>query len=134
MIFSQSVSARYSAVDCGVNFSERRDTVFFDELFACHRMRSQFFCEAVAYSERKTHYVCLLVAAFNTKGLFEVGFELEDLLIGITFQLEGTGDFPGPHFFIMRDKTSLKVPVVEIFDFIVYADFNYGEFVFPLAP
>jgi len=96
-------------------------------------MSSQFLAEALFEAEGKTHNVRFVLPAFDTEGIFQVRFQLEDFLIRMSAQLVRSGDFSIARCLIVGDKASLKVQIVEVFDLIVDTDFNHAVFFFPLA-
>ena len=97
-------------------------------------MSSQFLAEALFEAEGKTHNVRFSLPVFDTEGVFQVRFQLEDFLIRMSAQLVRSGNFSIARCLIVGDKASLKVQIVEIFDLIVDTDFNHAVFFFPLAP
>ena len=97
-----------AAVNGGVDAAEGGNAVILDQLFAGHRVGTEFLGEVVADMEGKAHDVGFFLVPFNTEGLFQAGLQLEDIPVGMASQLIGGGHRLLSHFPVVGEQGSFQ--------------------------
>jgi hypothetical protein len=115
---------RVAAVDGGVDAAEGGNAVILDQLFAGNGVGTEFLGKRVADTKGKAHDIGLFLMPFNLKSLFQAGFQLENISIGMASQLIGRGNSLLSHFPVMGEQGRLEILVVEVFNLVVDADFD----------